>query len=490
MNGNTGEADSIRRTWESDILPALSEFTRIPCVSSAFDAQWEASGHLDEAARQLADWCTRRPIPGVSAEVVRIPGRTPVVIVEIPATTSSAGTSSAGTVLMYGHLDKQPPLGEWREGLEPYLAVRDGDVLYGRGTADDGYAVFSAIAAVEALAEGSREHPRVVILIEGSEESGSPDLDAYLAELADRIGRPGLVICLDSGCLDYTRIWYTTSLRGNLVATLRVQVLHEGVHSGLAGGVVPTSFRLLRSLVSRIEDQDTGKIIPAWLDSPTSDTFRRQLERLADLKSTGSSGRTVTFPIVPGLAISPNPLSDRAWSPSLSVVGIDGIPDLAHAGNVLRPYSTAKLSLRLPPPIDAAAAADRLVELLTADPPAGASVTVVIESAADGWVAPEVLPWVVGALERASARTFGNPPEPYGEGGTIPFLATLGRRFPTAQVVALGVLGPGSNAHGPNEALHLPMARAVTDAAAELLAAAVLPSPAEVTTPAPELSSP
>jgi acetylornithine deacetylase/succinyl-diaminopimelate desuccinylase-like protein len=351
--------------------------------------------------------------------------------------------------------------------------VRDGDLLYGRGTADDGYSVFAAMTALERLVALGSPRPRVVVLIEASEESGSPDLPAHLDALAPRIGRPDLVICLDSGCLTYDRLWVTTSLRGNLVATVRVDVLTEGVHSGMAGAVVPSSFRVLRRLLDRIENPDTGEILLDALRAEVPESHRRNAaevaEELGDVVRDG-------LPTVDGLQLAGVDAADRllrrSWGAALAVTGMDGLPTPRDAGNVLRPFTTARLSLRLPPTVDATSAAGALVDALTTDPPDGARVSVELETPADGWVAPEPAPWVRQALETASEQCFGTPPGAYGEGGTIPFLAELGRRFPGVQLVATGVLGPHSNAHGPNEFLHLPMARAVSVAACELFAAA------------------
>lgn len=454
--------------WERHVLPTLEAYTRIPCLSPAFDRNWEVSGHLSAAAALLGSWCAGRPVPGLAVEVHTPPGLTPALVAEAPSTGGAAGN-----VLVYGHLDKQPPQGTWRQGLGPFQPLRQGDRLYGRGTADDGYAAFSALSALEALADQAVARPRVLVLVEASEESGSPDLPAHLDTLADRIGRPDLVICLDSGCLTYDRIWRTSSLRGNLVASVHVEVLEEGVHSGLAGGVVPSSFRLLRQLLSRIEDERTGEILLPAASASVPAAEQAALQELA-----GELGRAVVdeLPTVPGLELLGEGPADwlvrRAWAPALAVIGMDGVPSVADGGNVLRPSTTAKISLRLPPTVDATAAVTALVAVLTADPPHGARVRVEVETPADGWLAPEPEAWVRAALDEASTASFGRRHASYGEGGTIPFLATLGRRFPGTQLVATGVLGPGSNAHGPNEFLHLPMARAVTSAVAHLLAAA------------------
>jgi acetylornithine deacetylase/succinyl-diaminopimelate desuccinylase-like protein len=482
----------IDERWESVVLPALADYTRIPCLSPAYDPDWEAQGAIGHAARLLRDWCAERPVRGLQTSISELPGRTPVLVVDVPATDTrdgsndrsgddrsgddrsgedKAGTAGAPHVLVYGHLDKQPPQGEWRAGLGPYEPVFDGDRLFGRGTADDGYSVFAAVTAIEAMEAAGIAHPRVTVLIEASEESGSPDLDAHLEVLAGRLGRPDLVICLDSGALTYDRLWTTTSLRGVLVGTLRVDVLHEGVHSGLAGGVVPSSFRILRQLLSRIEDERTGRILLPELSVPVPDTEREALAVAAAVMPDGED-----LPTVDGLRVGGHSAAERlalrAWTPALAITGIDGVPSVRDGGNVLRPFTTAKISLRLPPTCDAAAAAAALRAVLESDPPEGAMVTVELEPPASGWAAPHPAPWVALAMAAASQLAFGNPPGAYGEGGTIPFLPTLGERFPGVQLVATGVLGPHSNAHGPNEFLHLPMARAVTLAVVHLLAAA------------------
>ena len=444
----------IDAAWEERVLPALAEYTRIKCLSPAFDPDWADNGAILEAAELLGDW-TRQQDGSLQTEIVQLPGRTPVLVVE------NGGVGDP--ILIYGHMDKQPPLGDWRPGLSPFEPVRQGDLLYGRGTADDGYALFAAVTSLLA-ADGGRG--RVVILIEASEESGSPDLSAYVEHLRDRIGTPSLVICLDSGCLSYDRLWLTSSLRGNLVASVRVDVLTEGVHSGVGGGVVPSSFRILRRILSRIEDEATGRILlPELLGNGVPDELR------ASLSAAAQEFADSALPTVDGLRLFGEAPADRlvarAWSAALEVTGMDGVPAVRDGGNVLRPFTTAKISVRLPPDVDAQEAADALISAITTDE--GAHITIDLEGVADGWLAPPLDARNAAALDRISQASFGQPVGFHGEGGTIPFLADLKRSFPRTQFVATGVLGPHSNAHGPNEFLHIPMAKAVTHAVAELL---------------------
>jgi len=459
-----------RSIFEDEGLPTLCEYTSIPCLSPAFDPDWAEHGHLSRAAELLASWCRERPIPGAAVEVVQLVGRTPVLIVEVPA-TDPARTSS--TTLLYGHLDKQPPFGPWREGLDPFTATRIGDRLYGRGTADDGYATFASVAAIEALEVTGTSHGRLVILIEASEESGSPDLEHYLEALAERIGTPSLVVCLDSGCVTYDRLWVTTSLRGNLVATVRVDVLDEGVHSGVAGGIVPSSFAVLRMLLDRLEDPSTGELLLDELVSEIPAHRRAEIAAVAEEHGDAAAG---VFPSVPGLRLAGSTPARRVergtWEASLAVTGMDGIPSVQEGGNVLRPSTTAKLSIRLPPNCDAESAARAVERALSTDVPWGAQVSVHMEEPSSGWDAPAPAPWLAEAVEQASIAYFGNPARSMGLGGTIPFMASLGLRYEGVQFLATGVLGPQSNAHGPNEFLDVPTAGSLAAVVAHVLALA------------------
>ena len=459
--------EHVDRVWEEEIVPRLVEYIRIPNKSPLFDPQWEEHGYMEQAVELIADWCRGREIEGLEVEVVRLPGRTPLIWMEVPAFGAAA---PEGTVLLYGHLDKQPEMEGWREDLGPWTPVLEGDRLYGRGGADDGYAAFASLCALEAVQRGGGSHARCVILIEACEESGSYDLPAYIEHLAGRIGRPELVVCLDSGCGNYEQLWSTTSLRGMVVGNLRVEILREGVHSGDASGIVPSSFRILRILLDRLEDAATGRILPEAFHVEIPEQRREQARHAAAVL-----GETVwtQYPFVEGARPMGEDLTElvlnRTWRPALSYTAQAGMPCLGDGGNVLRPWTTLKLSLRLPPTCDADRALAALQDLLTSDPPYGARVTFEAEKGGEGWQAPPLAAWLEEITDEASRTFFGKPAVYMGEGGSIPFMGMLGERFPAAQFLITGVLGPGSNAHGPNEFLHLPTARRLTCSVAWLL---------------------
>jgi acetylornithine deacetylase/succinyl-diaminopimelate desuccinylase-like protein len=457
----------IDDTWRDDVVPTLVEYIAIPNKSPSFEPDWQKLGHMDKAVALFVAWAEKKlPELGATLSVERLPGRTPLIFIDVP------GGKGADTVLLYGHLDKQPEMTGWSDGKGPWIPVIEGDKLYGRGGADDGYAMFGALTALLALKQQNIAHARAVVVIEASEESGSPDLPYYMDALADRIGKVSLVVCLDSGCGDYERLWLTTSLRGMIGGTLRVDVLDEGVHSGDASGVVPSSFRIMRQLLARLEDIDTGKVLVEELNAPIPP------ERVAQAKVAAQAlGDAVysKFPFVDGMKpVDPDLVElvlNRTWRPVLSVTGLAGAPAPLDAGNVLRPFTEAKLSMRVPPTADAKRASARMKEILEADPPYGARVAYEGEKDGSGWNAPKTAPWLEAALEDASHAAFGKPMAMMGEGGSIPFMGMLGKKFPEAQFVVTGVLGPHSNAHGPNEFLHIPTGKRVTEVVARVLAA-------------------
>lgn len=454
--------------WDDDIVPRLVEYIAIPNKSPMFDADWVKHGYMDQAVALMEGWAKRQAIPGMVVETVRLPNRTPLIFLEIPAAN---GGSDEDCVLLYGHLDKQPEMTGWDPDLGPWKPVIKGDRLYGRGGADDGYAIFGSLAAILALQEQKLPHARCVILIEACEESGSYDLPAYVDHLADRIGKPSLVVCLDSGCANYDQLWCTTSLRGLAGGNLTVKVLSEGVHSGDASGIVPSSFRILRDLLSRIEDEDTGRILLEGLHVEVPEERQAQAKEAAKVVGTAVYDK---FPFLPGEKPMNDDLTElvlnRTWRPALSVTGVDGMPPLSSAGNVLRPHTAVKLSLRLPPTLDGKKAGDLLKQTLEKDPPYGAHVSLDLEKASTGWNAPALSQWLLDAIDESSREFFGQPAMYMGEGGTIPFMGMLGEKYPDAQFMITGVLGPHSNAHGPNEFLHIPMGKRVTSCVARVIA--------------------
>ncbi len=464
MNIETSRA-FLSSLWDTSIVPTLQEYIRIPNQSPLFQPDWKAAGHMDRAVSLATAWVKTQNLEGLTLEVQQIEGRTPVIFMEIEGNNDS-------TVLMYGHLDKQPAMVGWEEGLGPWTPVlRDGK-LYGRGGADDGYAIFATVASIKTLQEQNIEHSRIVVIIECCEESGSVDLPAYIELLSERIGTPRLVICLDSGCGNYDQLWMTTSLRGSIVANLTVDVLTEGVHSGDASGIVPSSFRVIRNLLDRLEDSATGEIRPEWLYVEVPEN------RIAEAKETARVlGDDIwsKFPFVPGM----KPVSydnfellmNRTWRPALAITAQSGMPELIQGGNVMRPRTALKLSLRIPPTLDATDLDLKMRELFEKDAPYGVKVTFEAEKGGAGWNAPTIAPWLAAAVEAASQAYFGKPAMTFGEGGSIPFMGMLGETYPEAQFLITGLLGPHSNAHGPNEFLHIQCAKNLTASVASVIAA-------------------
>ncbi|WP_411880173.1 M20 family metallopeptidase [Polaromonas sp. YR568] len=465
----------VTAQWDGDIVKQITDYISIPAKSPTFDSDWAQHGYIDTVMRNAAAWVEAQKVEGLTLEIVRLEGRTPVLFFEIPATRAD----STQTVLMYGHLDKQPEFTGWRNDLSPWAAKYEDGKLYGRGAADDGYAVYASIAAVQALKAQNVPHPRIVGLIETCEESGSYDLLPYVNALRERLGEVALVVCLDSGAGNYDQLWLTTSLRGNAAGVLKVEILTEGVHSGDASGLVPSSFRIMRQVLDRLEDSKTGRLLPQ--------SFHCEIpaDRLVQAQATAKIlGEEIykRFPwahydcegsstfALPTTTDPVEALLNRTWRPTLSVTGAEGFPALKDAGNVLRPYTAFKLSMRFPPLIDASAAVQELKTLLEDNAPYQAKVTFESNGGATGWNAPSTVPWFENALNDASQSFFGAPCGTIGQGGTIPLMSMLSKGFPKAQMMVCGVLGPKSNAHGPNEFLNVPYAKKLTAAVAHVMA--------------------
>ncbi len=454
---------SIDTYWESEIVPNLKTYIEIPAKSPAFDPNWQENGYLEKVLTLVETWIEKKKIPGLTKKVVRADGRTPLLLLDMPGTHKYQ-------VLMYGHLDKQPEMTGWADDLGPWKAVRKGDKLYGRGGADDGYAVFASVCAIEHLLKTKSERPHIRVAIEFSEESGSNDLPFYFENHLQEFGSPDLIVCLDSGAGNYEQMWSTTSLRGLVSGTLRVDILKEGVHSGDASGVVPSSFRIARMILNRLENIDTGEITPDYFKVEIPKERLEQAERTA----TALGEEIFTkFPFAakarPNVGTPKDLLLNKTWRAALSVTGAEGLPETIKAGNVLRPYTTLKLSLRLPPTLDAKVVAPKLKELLEKDPPYGAKVVYNLEDAAAGWNAPATKPELEALIQEASKAYYGREALTIGEGGSIPFMGMLGKTFPKAQFIITGVLGPNSNAHGPNEFIHIEYAKKLTASITHIL---------------------
>lgn len=454
----------INRSWEENILPTLQEYITIPNKSPHFDPQWEANGHMEKAVNLLANWAKNQDIPGMTVEIVKDPGKTPIILIDI------SGQNDA-PILLYGHLDKQPEMMGWEAGLGPWQPVMRGEKLYGRGAADDGYAIFAALTAVISLQKQNIPHSRCVILIEASEESGSIDLPYYINRLKEKLKHPSLVVCLDSGCGNYDQLWLTTSLRGLISGTLTVKVLSEGVHSGVGSGIIPSPIRILRQLLNRLEDVNTGKVIveALYVDIPQ--------ERLQQTNETAEILKEAVFYDLPFLNhVEADPktpdeaLLNRAWKPALSITGIEGIPCIKDAGNVTLPAVSVKLSMRIPPTLSAKKGALKIKEILEKSPPNNVHIEYKMDDVGSGWHAPQEAAWLTQAIDEASRTFFGKEAAHLGEGGSIPFMGMLSQEFPHAQFCITGVLGPKANAHGPNEFLHIPTAKKLTACIAYIIA--------------------
>lgn len=454
----------IDRTWDETLIPLLSEYIKIPNKSPEFDPNWEQHGYMQKAMELIYDWVRQQPIANMQCEIIKLAKRTPLLFIEIPGQLDE-------TILLYGHMDKQPETSGWDIDKGPWKPVLIDNKLYGRGGADDGYSTFASLLAITLLQRYKIPHARCVILIEGCEESGSFDLPFYLETLESRIKTPNFVICLDSCAGNYEQMWCTTSLRGMVSGKLEIQVTHSGIHSGLGSGVVPPIEIILRQLLDRIEDSQTGKIIIPGFAVDIPPLRVKQANQAAKIlgddfiRSYPFTGDTQ--PITKEVN---ELILNRTWRSQLSITGMEGYPALINAGNVTLPKAIFKISMRIPPTAKSSQLSEQLQQTLEKDPPFNAKITYTPSERATGWHAPELAPWLEKANELASQQFFNQPTIYLGEGGLIPFMGMLGKKFPAAQFLITGVLGPHSNAHGPNEFLHIPMVKGITGCVASVIA--------------------
>jgi len=443
--------------WEDSILPSLSEFIEIKALSPLFEPKWAEIGELDKTIDLFCNWLDDQGILGMKYETHRIDGKSPVLLVTVDGT-------GPGEVIFYSHLDKQPSKPElWSDGLHPLKAVRRDPWLYGRGTIDDGYGGYLCATSVRLLQEAGIPHPRCTFLIETCEESGSFDLPPYLDALTGELGNPDMIVVMDSGGPDYDHIWMTEALRGLVSGTLSVKVSHEGIHSGNSGGSIPSSFRIIRELLDRVEDSKTGEVLIPEMHVEIGEDVQDKAKALAEVVGGSIWEQFPTVDtLVPVASTTEEMIIAMNWEPTLCVIGVDGIPPVQVAGNVLRTNTDLKLSFRIPPGVDSEAVISIVKEILEDEPPFGAEVSFTPDSCADGFHAPPLQGKVRDAIHESSLSLTGLPPLATWTGGTIPFMAMMQRKYPEAMFLCTGASGPGNNAHGPDEKLHIPSSKRLT----------------------------
>ncbi len=453
----------IHDAWKGDTLEALSRFISIPAKSKDFDDQWQEHGFLHRSLEEGKSWAQKH-FPSGTFEIIQLPGIPPVLFFDIPATGGHTGKP----VLFYGHFDKQPETSGWDEGLGPWTPVVKNGRLYGRGAVDDGYCFYSTLTAVKALEVSGKSHPRICGLFETDEESGSTDLAQYINMLKDRVGSPAFICILDLFATDFSRVWITQSLRGIVGLIVKVSVLSAPSHSGVASGIVPSSFRIMRALLDRLEDSRTGEVLIKSMHSPIPGYI---LDMAKDISAeydprTGFKYHAGTQSAQPDAYTA---LIAGTWKPTLSVLGADGLPPTATASGLVRSSTSLKLSFRIPPGVNARAALDDTIRALTTDVPYNATVEISQASASEGFCAPEWPQWLRQSSEKITRNLFGTSVGSVLCGASIGTLPAFQAAFPGAPFINTGALGPDSGAHAANEWLDLAYVEKLTEWVAEVV---------------------
>lgn len=412
------------------------------------------------------NYINKLEISGIHRHVFHPEGVNPLIVYVVDP--SEGATKN---VMLYGHLDKQPWGAGWEEGLLPTDPVIRGDYMYGRGSSDDGYSAFACMLAVKSVQTAGGKLPRVVLVLETEEESGSPNLLTLLALAEPVIQKPDACFCMDSGALDYDQLWLTSSLRGICIVDCQIEAGKVGYHSGETGGIIPETFRIARILLDRIDDSKTGEVckdfqveVPDFKQKEADSLAEQYGEKLFRKYNVHEGVHYMQEDNIPELYLN------NVWRPNLSITGAEGLPPIVAAGNVLRPTTTVRCSLRLCPTFDAHKANEILSEKLSKDPPYNAKITLHGGHAGSGWCQRQLDEWLHNSLNEAGKKFFdGKEYGSYGEGGSIPFLNELQKKYPDTQIVAMGLVGPGANIHGPNENINLVYAKKIVKTLAHVI---------------------
>lgn len=451
----------VNKYWDETIISALSDYVRIPCRSTFYDAEWEKNNYLKTAAEYIVQWVKQQNILGLKAEVIKLNNFAPLIFIEVAATTEN----NDKTALLYAHYDKMPESTGWEDGLSAWNPVLRADKLYGRGAVDDGYAVFTFIAAIKAMQEQKIPHNKFVLMIEGAEESDSGGFAEYAELLRDRIGKPNFVLILDAECKDYRRLWVTTSTRGLINGFLNVEMLTVSEHSGAASGIVPSTFRIVRQILDRVEDKTTGKIL---LNSLQNEIPPHIVEAAKQTVSILGESIYKDFHFISGAKPVTNDLVqlilNNTWGSTLCITGAEGFPIFKDASNAIRPSTKLKLSLRLPPRVDVVKVGEEFKTILETNPPYGAKVNFTFEAPPEkAWEAKNLhATWLSKVFDEASEIFCGEKTASIGTGGGIGTLTIFDKIFPESLFLLTGCCGPNSCPHGPNEFLHIPYVKKMT----------------------------
>jgi acetylornithine deacetylase/succinyl-diaminopimelate desuccinylase-like protein len=388
----------VEKWWADWYVKGLCEFIEIPNLSPMFDAEFYTNGTTQAAAKHVDDYINKLEIKGITKHSFTPEGKPPMYVYVVEANGNDKN------VMCYGHLDKQPWMMPWREGLGPTKAVIEGDFLYGRGGADDGYAPFSCALAIKNLQVQGLPHPRFALVLETEEESGSPNLLELLALSKEAIGTPDIMFCMDSGAFNWDQLWMTSSLRGIICLDVQIDCAHGGYHSGEVGGIVPETMRIMRHLLDRIDDSKTGMCCEA-LNCEIPERFKTEAKFMAELSGPEMYKK---YHVCEGVDCMHEEGIDQmylnnTWRANMAITGAAGLPAIQTAGNVCRPSTSMRLSIRLPPKVNPDDAYAAVTKLLTTDVPYNAKVICTSQGKGQGWCMGELSPWLTEGIMKAGA---------------------------------------------------------------------------------------
>ena len=445
----------IEKMFTYNMIPNLMNFIRIPNLSPAYDYEWNTNGLLLKAANLIIAYAKSLEIKNAQINLIQDKGYSPLIFIEIPASRPNDNR----TVLLYAHFDKQPHGTGWDDDKGPTKPVIQNGRLYGRGSADDGYASFSMLTAIKACQEHNCPLPRICLIFEGAEESTDEHLTYYFNKLLPIIGENVIAfIPLDSGCADYDRLWITNSLRGVCDYEINIQTLDNNISFGPeASGRIAENLFILRKAIDAVMDTSTGDVkIEEFYVKDIPEEIQEEMDKEIEIVGEQFFKEIPLYEGVKPLKTDiKEAMINNRWKPTCSILGIDNCPKIEDNGFGVKKSITVKMSMRLPPGIDSHAALEALKKVVKENIYFDAKVKFLSAEVADGWKLTNFSEKTKNVLNKASKEYFGNELVFKGMGGSIPFITYFQTKYPNADVICTGILGADCFEHGPNENLHL-----------------------------------
>ena len=459
--------ETISKIFNTTTLPNLMNFIRIPNTSPEFDPDWDKNNLLLKASKLIITFIKTLQLKNTEITLLKDENHTPFILTE----TKSSKEKEKNTILFYAHIDKQPNCEGWDKGKSATNPIIENGRLYGRGSIDDGYAIYSILTAIKYCQDNNLFTNRIICIFECSEESSSDDLNYYFDKLIPFFGNDiSLFCCVDLTCLDYKKMWIVNCIRGVMDFDVKIYTLNNDIYSNFTKGVFPDNFMIFRKLCDLLRNEKGEFLIPELIISEDKIPKDRKKELEEASKEIG-----IDFIKVLPLYNNTKPMKDdiyklllnNIWKVSMIIKGIDGIPDKKYEGNILSKGLKARIQMRIPPLLNGKKAFEAIKKKFIENTPFNSKVEVEMIGIDDGWNDKNFSERSKNVFNYVSKIGFGNDVGFKFDGGSVPFIQYFENKYPKSQIANLGIRGYECNEHGPNESIDL-------DACKKFIAALVI----------------